>query len=195
LLKKKSKNNNKKCEDYEIAEDAVSLDGELADDIVKIGILDETDQSQMRTSVNGREEFPASSATTSVVESKKPPKPKTKPSPSRFSLLCRKNSSKLPSSSNSKKCDLNGNDSVKSRNTLPKMKKPNYNNLYIRMKHIDHVPKRRTPDGTDIYYWCDYHPKKLNGKGALSVYNPLTCFRGLKLKLLDERMFGFRALI
>ncbi|XP_055621589.1 uncharacterized protein LOC129765368 isoform X1 [Toxorhynchites rutilus septentrionalis] len=70
----------------------------------------------------------------------------------------------------------------KSCSTLPKVKKPSYNSFYLRPQNfssrmVEQVPKRRTPDGTDIYYWCDYHPKK--GKELDDgAYNPLWTTKG-----------------
>ncbi|KXJ78713.1 hypothetical protein RP20_CCG003757 [Aedes albopictus] len=67
--------------------------------------------------------------------------------------------------------------------TLPKMKKLSYNSFYLRPhslvggRLIEHVPKRRTPDGTDIYYWCDYHPKRAKELDD-GAYNPLWTTKG-----------------
>ncbi|ETN67570.1 hypothetical protein AND_000596 [Anopheles darlingi] len=88
--------------------------------------------------------------------------------------------------------------------TLPKMKKPSYNSFYERpsipgcttkqqhsqqqQQHhgspaiatIDTIPMRRTPDGTNIYYLCDYHPKRHQGNKELDdgAYNPLWTTKG-----------------
>uniref|UniRef100_A0A182S5P5 Uncharacterized protein n=1 Tax=Anopheles maculatus TaxID=74869 RepID=A0A182S5P5_9DIPT len=43
------------------------------------------------------------------------------------------------------------------------------------------IPSRRTPDGTNIYYLCDYHPKRhLHGEKELDdgAYNPLWTTKG-----------------
>lgn len=48
----------------------------------------------------------------------------------------------------------------------------NFYNKALRM-----VPKRRTPDGTDIYYWCDL-PKKALKELDDGAYNPLWASRG-----------------
>ncbi|XP_055903351.1 uncharacterized protein LOC129939381 isoform X1 [Eupeodes corollae] len=48
----------------------------------------------------------------------------------------------------------------------------NFYNKALRM-----VPKRRTPDGTDIYYWCDL-PKKALKELDDGAYNPLWATRG-----------------
>ncbi|XP_058119180.1 serine-rich adhesin for platelets isoform X2 [Anopheles coustani] len=78
--------------------------------------------------------------------------------------------------------------------TLPKMKKPTYNSFYARPTilggregadhRIDTIPTRRTPDGTNIYYLCDYHPKRHHGGGHGDkelddgAYNPLWTTKG-----------------
>uniref|UniRef100_A0A182IYV4 Uncharacterized protein n=1 Tax=Anopheles atroparvus TaxID=41427 RepID=A0A182IYV4_ANOAO len=75
--------------------------------------------------------------------------------------------------------------------TLPKMKKPSYNSFYARptilgregTDPIDTIPTRRTPDGTNIYYLCDYHPsKRHHGHGEKELddgaYNPLWTTKG-----------------
>lgn len=254
--RKKSGNNNKsekgvQEEEYEIADDAVSLNGDLGDDVAKMGMMNELDANQM-IRVNGREEFPVEETKTKAITQQQKTKvvelPKvhgegikehrekkssktqstassTTSSNSRFSLIYRKTSNKLSlkskyppvdsstenandkpnrrnSTSNSSSCnkqeDVNGNNSgtksdpeqepesspeqdrrdsanisealrtlraKKACSTLPKVKKPTYNSFYLRPhsmsgRPVDHVPKKRTPDGTDIYYWCDYHPKK-----------------------------------
>uniref|UniRef100_A0A8D8HCQ1 Uncharacterized protein KIAA0930 homolog n=1 Tax=Culex pipiens TaxID=7175 RepID=A0A8D8HCQ1_CULPI len=269
--RKKSGNNNKsekgaQEEEYEIADDAVSLNGDLGDDVAKMGMMNELDANQM-IRVNGREEFPVEETKTKAITQQQKTKavelPKvhgegikehrekkssktqstassTTSSNSRFSLIYRKTSNKLSlkskypsvdnstenandkpnrrnstsSGSSNKQEDVNGNNSgtksdpeqepesspeqdgrdsaniiealrtlraKKGCSTLPKVKKPTYNSFYLRPhsmsgRPVDHVPKKRTPDGTDIYYWCDYHPKKKElDDGA---YNPLWTTKG-----------------
>ncbi|XP_053657596.1 uncharacterized protein LOC128706681 [Anopheles marshallii] len=86
--------------------------------------------------------------------------------------------------------------------TLPKVKKPSYNSFYARptilgseregtipagtvappqTTIVNTIPSRRTPDGTDIYYLCDYHPKRNHhGEKELDdgAYNPLWTTKG-----------------
>ncbi|XP_055600536.1 uncharacterized protein LOC129749554 isoform X1 [Uranotaenia lowii] len=262
-------------EEVEIADDAVSLSGDLADDGMKVGAVMNEYDAHHRIKVNGKEEFPVEETVHSkgkaiVAQQKNSPKPgrvipkrdsnrgdcdkkttkTTTPNnpnnsttSNRFSLIYRKSSNKLtmkqkypsvdsstdnannkPSRRNSgttettNKEDVNGNTNTtklettgtttenettseqerqESSNivealrllrtkklcaTLPKVKKPTYNNFYMRPHNlseraVDQVPKRRTPDGTDIYYWCDYHPKK-NKELDDGAYNPLWTTKG-----------------
>jgi len=53
----------------------------------------------------------------------------------------------------------NGNQPAASSATLPRTAKQSY---YNKVLHL--VPKRRTPDGTNIYYWCDLPKKALKGQ-------------------------------
>uniref|UniRef100_A0A6E8W394 KIAA0930 n=1 Tax=Anopheles coluzzii TaxID=1518534 RepID=A0A6E8W394_ANOCL len=92
--------------------------------------------------------------------------------------------------------------------TLPKVKKPSYNSFYARPTiladgaaagrdgttgpdgaavtppaGVNTIPSRRTPDGTNIYYLCDYHPRRHqhhHGDKELDdgAYNPLWTTKG-----------------
>uniref|UniRef100_A0A182PSA0 Spondin-1 n=1 Tax=Anopheles epiroticus TaxID=199890 RepID=A0A182PSA0_9DIPT len=93
--------------------------------------------------------------------------------------------------------------------TLPKVKKLSYNSFYARptilaasggngttsnagtggaavaaagnVPAVNTIPSRRTPDGTNIYYLCDYHPKRPHhGDKELDdgAYNPLWTTKG-----------------
>lgn len=46
--------------------------------------------------------------------------------------------------------------------TLPRIKKSTAQKAFYN-KALNLVPKRRTPDGTNIYYWCDLSEKALKG--------------------------------
>uniref|UniRef100_A0A182LYJ9 Uncharacterized protein n=1 Tax=Anopheles culicifacies TaxID=139723 RepID=A0A182LYJ9_9DIPT len=43
---------------------------------------------------------------------------------------------------------------------------------------INTIPSRRTPDGTNIYYLCDYHPKRNHHELDDGAYNPLWTTKG-----------------
>uniref|UniRef100_A0A182N3K1 Spondin-1 n=1 Tax=Anopheles dirus TaxID=7168 RepID=A0A182N3K1_9DIPT len=90
--------------------------------------------------------------------------------------------------------------------TLPKVKKLSYNSFYSRptilangrdgiavtggtggaagtlAPVIDTIPSRRTPDGTNIYYLCDYHPRRHHQQTEKELddgaYNPLWTTKG-----------------
>lgn len=53
--------------------------------------------------------------------------------------------------------------------TLPKNKKI-VNNDKLCLRNFVTPPKRVTPDGTHIYYWCDLHKKMNNGNIFVYIY-------------------------
>lgn len=63
--------------------------------------------------------------------------------------------------------DYNGNDRFDRLNraysTLPKMKNKQNNVPNVMTRPLRKVPMRTTPDGTNIYYWCDVPKKMLKG--------------------------------
>ncbi|KAH8401490.1 hypothetical protein KR009_005860 [Drosophila setifemur] len=186
--KAKAANNNNpkaegtsKSEEYEIADDATSLNGSesegAASGAAKMVLLSESD-SKLMISVRGREELP-------VVESPKTP-------PQRFEKSVRVDSENHPlqppeNNDNEEVLDeskvispteltpmldvANGNQEASSA-TLPRTAKQAH---VSKMLHL--VPKRRTPDGTNIYYWCDV-PKKTLKELDDGAYNPLWTSRG-----------------
>ncbi|KAH8328870.1 hypothetical protein KR074_008213 [Drosophila pseudoananassae] len=185
--KNKAANNNNpkpvessKSEEYELADDATSLNGSESDGAAaKMAILSESD-SKLMISVRGREELP-------VVESPKTP-------PKRFEKCVRvpvesENHPLQPNETNENLEELdenkvispteltpmldvaNGNQEPSSA-TLPRTAKQAH---VSKMMHL--VPKRRTPDGTNIYYWCDV-PKKALKELDDGAYNPLWTSRG-----------------
>ncbi|EDW60510.1 uncharacterized protein [Drosophila virilis] len=192
-----------KTEEYEIADDATSLNGDSLDagtcaaaGSAKIAILSESD-SKLMISVRGREELP-------VVEEQAPTPSPSPPvmAPAQHFVKClrvpvKSESHPLQLSSDSANNDnivepesepepeleqqpllngeadaANGNQTAASSATLPRTAKQSY---YNKVLHL--VPKRRTPDGTNIYYWCDL-PKKALKELDDGAYNPLWTSRG-----------------
>lgn len=180
------KNNNKKVEEYELAQLATAFDDDdLSIDIVKMGVLNEYD-SQVMIRVQGKEELPATQTT-------EPTGTKNKVTVNQYSSV--DNCSNHPLDSNRILLDNlvdntntsndrqikaksgvaknenrsiddynNGNDGGRfdrmnrTYSTLPKMKSKQ--NVPDMMRPLRKVPMRTTPDGTNIYYWCDV-PKKM----------------------------------
>ncbi|XP_062136257.1 uncharacterized protein LOC133845725 isoform X1 [Drosophila sulfurigaster albostrigata] len=202
-----------KVEEYELADDATSLNGEAAESgdsacSAKMAILSESD-SKMMISVRGREELP-------VVEQSGTPSPptvvpvtvsmhrfekcirvpvKSESHPLQLDLTLSPTTAPADHTTNDNneeqqqelgatsgdavspllngEADVaNGNQPQASSATLPRTSKQSY---YNKVLHL--VPKRRTPDGTNIYYWCDL-PKKALKELDDGAYNPLWTSRG-----------------
>ncbi|XP_036334136.1 uncharacterized protein LOC118744859 isoform X2 [Rhagoletis pomonella] len=60
--------------------------------------------------------------------------------------------------------------------TLPRAKRSSAQHAFYH-RALSLVPKRRTPDGTNIYYWCDL-PRKALKELDDGAYNPLWASRG-----------------
>lgn len=192
------RNNNKKIEEYEWADDATAFDAAELPTTEKlhrkVGILNAID-SKLMIRVQGTEELPARQQTTvakkqqsgskqhlpSVVDNNKL---KTHSIASSSLKSSSSNRSKIISTNNvssdvqppaerrSVDCDdHNGNAGSRfnrlNRNysTLPKMKRigggqPLHAGHERPMKKI---PMRTTPDGTNIYYWCDMSKRAIKG--------------------------------
>ncbi|EDV98136.1 uncharacterized protein LOC6569103 isoform X2 [Drosophila grimshawi] len=196
-----------KTEEYELADDATSLNGDALDcagdgaGAAKIAILSESD-SKLMISVRGREELPV------VEQTPTPPPPLTTTTTQIFEkcLLVPVKSESHPlqpattSSDSATNNDNNEEDNEEEESvpteqqsllngdlangnqmpmptaassaTLPRTAKQSY---YNKVLHL--VPKRRTPDGTNIYYWCDL-PKRALKELDDGAYNPLWTSRG-----------------
>ncbi|KAJ6649987.1 hypothetical protein Bhyg_05230 [Pseudolycoriella hygida] len=192
-----NKNNNKKIEEYEVAQLATAFDDDddgFAVDIVKIGVLNEY-ESELMIRVQGKEELPATQ-TTNTSGNATPGKYSSVDNCSNHPLDSNrildnlvdntnmaikrrtKSQNQQPKSELSVD-DCNGNDGRLDRfnraySTLPKMKnKQSVPNL----RPLRKVPMRTTPDGTNIYYWCDV-PKKTLKELDDGAYNPLWATRG-----------------
>lgn len=156
---KNGTNNNKNYEEYELADDATSLNGEtMTDDATKIGLIKDFD-SKLMIRVQGKEELPVVEQNLNV--DNKTSRNNKNPS-NNFTLR-----PKLV------KNDLNGNlggngvsgmRHSRSYSTLPKRKRPtNHHSMWYNRPHLLQVPSRMTPDGTQIYYWCNLSKKTLKG--------------------------------
>ncbi|XP_068147093.1 uncharacterized protein [Drosophila tropicalis] len=167
-----------KTQEYEIADDATSLNGSETEGNAKMAILSESD-SKLMISVRGREELP-------VVESKSPfekciriPIQADEDHPLQPEVISPPSCQNNDDDESTAADVINGNqDHEQDQNnvghsaTLPRTSKQSF---YNRAMHL--VPKRRTPDGTTIYYWCDL-PKKALKELDDGAYNPLWTSRG-----------------
>lgn len=205
-------------EEYEIADDATSLNGEAGVELGELGagggaakmaILSESD-SKLMISVRGREELPVVEQTTTTTSASSP-----SPSPSTAGMQCFVKCLRVPVKSESHPLQLdqpdqadnatndnnqheeeeeeenvelgataavtpllngaadvaNGNQPATANSssaTLPRTSKQSY---YNKVLHL--VPKRRTPDGTNIYYWCDLPKKALKGYKSILIHKCL----------------------
>lgn len=187
----------RKLEEYELADDATSLNGcDMTDDsgVAKIGLLNDID-TKLMIRVNGKEEFPVVEANSSVVDIKR--NSMNYDRVTEFLKVNKKNSkSDIPSTNDNKSsnktpsitvitnenCNSHQDQLVRNvdqeqdqkRSTLPKIKKPMDPNNYVLNRTMKILPKRRTADGTNIYYWCDISKKKI--KGLCKVSFILICY-------------------
>ncbi|XP_030375837.1 uncharacterized protein LOC115625082 isoform X1 [Scaptodrosophila lebanonensis] len=212
-----------KQEEYEIADDATSLNGSEADGGVgdginaKIAILSES-ECKLMISVRGREELPVVEQHTVTptppsalrfekcllvpVKSESHPlqleigDPTPSQSPSSLPADNAANDNEpdeeaaaapselTPMLLNDEQNDANGNhnhhqaddgSSTLPRTTSKRNNAASQQSFLNKAMHL--VPKRRTPDGTNIYYWCDL-PKKALKELDDGAYNPLWTSRG-----------------
>ncbi|XP_014102052.2 uncharacterized protein [Bactrocera oleae] len=71
---------------------------------------------------------------------------------------------------------VSGGENGHSNATLPRAKRSAAQHAFYQ-RALSLVPKRRTPDGTNIYYWCDL-PRKALKELDDGAYNPLWASRG-----------------
>lgn len=191
------RNNNKKIEEYEWADDATAFEAaeQPATEKLhrKVGVLNAI-ESKLMIRVQGTEELPARQQTTVAKKQLNGSSKQHLPSVIDNKLKTHSiASSSLKSSSNNRSINMsssnvsndveppparsvgcddhNGNDGSRlnrlNRNysTLPKMKRigggqPLHAGHERPMKKI---PMRTTPDGTNIYYWCDMSKRAIKG--------------------------------
>lgn len=155
-LEKKDKNksnNNKNYEEYELADDATSLNGQTTDDSTNIEILKDFD-SKLMIRVQGKEELPVIEQNLNIDNNKI----SNNRNPS-INLMSRPKLFKNDLNGNLGRCRLS-----RSYSTLPKRKRPtNHHSMWYNRPNLLQVPSRITPDGTQIYYWCNLPKKTLKG--------------------------------
>lgn len=154
------------CAEFEFADDAISLNSESFDDrppsSASIGSnksLKETENPYI--TVNGKEELPCVEEIknyNSPVRNVKTEGSKTNCNNRKVQMVNDNIHGRLRFDGNYNKLAIS---KIYSYCTLPKRK--NANNPKG-MLHCVVPPKRITPDGTHIYYWCDLPKKCVNGK-------------------------------
>ncbi|GAB0088160.1 uncharacterized protein DMENIID0001_025440 [Sergentomyia squamirostris] len=199
----RKKHHQDEMEEYELADDVVSLNGDLKDDIVKIGVLSDLDP-RMIVRVHGKEELPVVDEKQTRAQSQKLLKqsidPNKDPHPLKVEFeyhgnetkkkienVSTKSYKKPDSNTNSSSFeaagDNNGNENYvqpkRFYSTFPKRKRStiHHSMWYNRPISLKKVPQRTTPDGTNIFYWCDL-PKKTTKELDDGAYNPLWATRG-----------------
>ncbi|CAH0560598.1 unnamed protein product [Brassicogethes aeneus] len=168
---------------FEIADDAISLNNESGDDRspsrnspTSLKSQKESDNSYIN--VNGKEELPCPEQIGKYCISDLDLSKKT-PNKNKENIETDAKILDIDSECDKLNKNIDGNynklsiKNVYSYCTLPKSKKTN------NQKNIKYSgpPKRITPDGTHIYYWCDVQ-KKVNHELDDGAYNPLWTMRG-----------------
>lgn len=155
--KKTTKKSNKYSSEFEFADDAISLNGENNK---------QTHNNQIKRdpyiNVKGKEELPC---TEEIKYNETPTKTYNKTKEQEIIPETEKINEKL------KLFDGNLNKiatkNIYSYCTLPKTKKTCNNQKYV--YRYNTPPKRITPDGTHIYYWCDLNKKGPSGNFPLNL--------------------------
>lgn len=154
--------------EFEFADDAISLNNESFDERPASRNSNSSQKEPTVTenpyiNVNGKEELPCVEEIQKYcISDNISVAPKTNKTEPKIVIT-------QPNNVNNERIKLDGNynklsiKSIYSYCTLPKNRKfvNNHKNFWFR--HIV-PPKRITPDGTHIYYWCDLHKKGHNGK-------------------------------
>nr|XP_023023208.1 uncharacterized protein LOC111511426 [Leptinotarsa decemlineata] len=163
--------------EYELADDAISMDRKCTSECVS-KFYDPA--KNLYITVNGKEELPSVHEVKYCLEDTEP-----EANPKYIHKLSENNRVQCNKTMNVDRLRVNGNENgnfnhVNIRNvysycTLPKSRR-RVSCQKFWLKHIN-PPKRITPDGTHIYYWCDVQ-KKNDSELDDGAYNPLWTMRG-----------------
>ncbi|XP_074037580.1 uncharacterized protein isoform X2 [Leptinotarsa decemlineata] len=163
--------------EYELADDAISMDRKCTSECVS-KFYDPA--KNLYITVNGKEELPSVHEVKYCLEDTEP-----EANPKYIHKLSENNRVQCNKVMNVDRLRVNGNENgnfnhVNIRNvysycTLPKSRR-RVSCQKFWLKHIN-PPKRITPDGTHIYYWCDVQ-KKNDSELDDGAYNPLWTMRG-----------------
>lgn len=158
--------------EFEFADDAISLNNESFDDRPPSSASIGSNKSLKETSftenpyitVNGKEELPCVEEIKDCnchVKNSKTEGSKTNCNNKKVQVVNDNIHSRLRFDGNYNKLAVS---KIYSYCTLPKRKNGNNHKSLF---HCIVPPKRITPDGTHIYYWCDMQKKCVNGKAYL----------------------------
>lgn len=168
--KPKEVRENSNYAEFEFADDAISLNSESLDDRppsrTSVGSAKSHGAENPYITVNGKEELPCveeiKNYNCAAKETKTSDIHKTN---------CNEAKVQVNNDNVHSRCRFDGNynklaiSKVYSYCTLPKRKNGNNHKAQL---HCIMPPKRITPDGTHIYYWCDLRKKCVHGKVYLS---------------------------
>lgn len=167
--------------EFEFADDAISLNGEICDErpASRNSLCSLKNDNPSFINVNGKEELPSPEQIQNCsVQNKFLNKQRNNSPKKTDSALSNKIVEKTINNVEikiNKHSHFDGNcnrltvPSVRNYSTLPKRKRDSVNHR-MWYRPVLEPPHRVTPDGTDIYYWCDM-PKRM-GQGKLI---PLLC--------------------
>lgn len=154
--------------DYELADDAISLDKKYLNKWYTNpnNRLVTKDECLSYTPVNGKEELPCIHK---YYIKHRTVKDGTKKSDNNCRVVCADKCSINKDRINKNVTNYASVKEIYGYCTLPKYKKQKYNNSRDYLKCMT-LPKRITPDGTHIYYWCDIKKPENGGKCNLFTF-------------------------
>ncbi|XP_076274291.1 uncharacterized protein LOC143205099 [Rhynchophorus ferrugineus] len=199
MVKDEKGKSTKYCSEFEFADDAISLNSEPMEErpssrasVKSNTSIEKSTIENPYVTVNGKEELPCVHEIQKICISNRAVTNKASDQNNKTDEIdvnnCVNNSNdNKKSNANAKSLKINRNfdgnyNKLTIRNiysfcTLPKNTKKNGGKNYQRGQKTVMPPKRVTPDGTSIYYWCDLNKKYLNELGD-GAYNPLWTMRG-----------------
>lgn len=149
--------------EYELADDAISLDKTCLNTLYTDPDNRPVTKGECAsyTTVNGKEELPCIHK---YYVKHRTVKDGTKKSDNNFRAVGNDKFSMNKDRINKNVSEHDGVKEIYGYCTLPKYKKQKYNDSCVKL------PKRITPDGTHIYYWCDIKKNKNGGKCSLNHF-------------------------
>ncbi|XP_066252897.1 uncharacterized protein [Euwallacea similis] len=188
VVKNSKEKSGKYSSEFEFADDAISLNSESVEErppsrasVKSNTSIEKSTTESPYVTVNGKEELPCVHEISKLsISNENRNNSEEKIDESNKPVV----DNKHDDNDNNKKSNFDGNynrltvKSIYSYCTLPKnIKKLAINKTGHKTSRNIVPPKRVTPDGTSIYYWCDINKKHLNELGDCA-YNPLWTMRG-----------------